>query len=320
MHKYVKKYGVLMLLMLIMLSGCASGNYNRAMDDYEKGDFLKAKEAFEELDGYKDSAMWIRLCNYEIAKSYMTEKKYSQALEIFETLDGVEDTADYILECKYENAKYLAEEKEYEQAEALFVELGDYRDCSEQLRMIKLYMLYDYIAENGKATDGEEEFIEICQEKKSGNEQNVLYLSIKPGEREFIYIRSERKISATGAVRKTELSIDVPMNGKSAQWKATEGVGINVSILGKVITAETAEGTFEMDKVTMNSTFKMDEFERVTERANGTRERSTDPEDSITLESGIKDRWQYIIRELPGFLRDIGIEMEMADFGFSKIK
>ena len=133
---------VLMLTVFI-----PNSKYNAAVSLMEDGKYNEALSAFEAMDGYKDSAEKITVCEtairdikYNDAVSLMDEGKYAEAILVFEALDGYKDSADKITECetaakaaafdrKYNDAVALMDAEQYKEALALFAEFGDYKDA-----------------------------------------------------------------------------------------------------------------------------------------------------------------------------------------------
>ncbi len=122
-------------------------SYNNAISLMDDGKYEEAIEAFEALDGYKDSQSKIENCKtllkdqlYETAVKYMDEGKYDEAKQIFETLDGYKSSATHILNCVsavnqkiYDNAVILMKNGMYEEAIREFRSLGKYKDNVEKI-------------------------------------------------------------------------------------------------------------------------------------------------------------------------------------------
>jgi hypothetical protein len=75
--------------------------YNNAMELMEAGEYLKAIDTFESLNGYKDSSNKIEECNiailngkYNDAIAWVEEGKYIEAYDAFIALEGYKDSAE----------------------------------------------------------------------------------------------------------------------------------------------------------------------------------------------------------------------------------
>lgn len=81
-----------------------TSRYNSAVSMMSEGNYEEAISAFEELDGYKDSAEKIVECGlasqYDTAIALMELGKYDAAVAAFGALDGYKDSAERIEECK----------------------------------------------------------------------------------------------------------------------------------------------------------------------------------------------------------------------------
>lgn len=51
---------VVMAVMVLVLCGCKSGDYKKAVDLYETGNYAEAKVLFEKVGDYEDSATYLR--------------------------------------------------------------------------------------------------------------------------------------------------------------------------------------------------------------------------------------------------------------------
>lgn len=74
--------------------------YDSAVQLMDEQKYLKAIEAFDELDGYMNSSDLIQECNYMYAVQLMKDKKYEEAIVVFENSDGYMDSLKLLEECK----------------------------------------------------------------------------------------------------------------------------------------------------------------------------------------------------------------------------
>ena len=83
-----------------------NNNYNAAVALMDSGDYEAAINAFEAMDGYKDSAEQIEVCQnnlldkkYNAAVALMESGDYEAAITAFEAMDGYKDSSDQIEQC-----------------------------------------------------------------------------------------------------------------------------------------------------------------------------------------------------------------------------
>lgn len=57
---------ILIVLMVLIFSGCDSSDYKKATELFEQGEFAQAREIFAELADYEDSQEKVKLCDIEI--------------------------------------------------------------------------------------------------------------------------------------------------------------------------------------------------------------------------------------------------------------
>lgn len=88
-------------LVLALLSGCKSGDYDRAMDLYKNGNYEEAAEAFQGLGDYEDSAQMAVACTYEAAKARYDAEDYAGAITLFQSVGTYEDSADRIADAQH---------------------------------------------------------------------------------------------------------------------------------------------------------------------------------------------------------------------------
>lgn len=121
--------------------------YNAAVALMEEGKYEEAINAFEAMDGYKDSAEQIINCEnailepqYQSALALMEEGKYEEAITAFEAMNGYKDSAEQIVNCKkailepkYQSAVALMEEGKYEEAIIVFEAMRGYKDSTNKI-------------------------------------------------------------------------------------------------------------------------------------------------------------------------------------------
>ena len=111
---------LLILVLALMLSGCKSGDYKKAVELAAGGDYAAAAAAFAELGDYKDSADQLLGCNYQIALKALADGDFKTAKDMFTALGSYEDSAEQIKECDYQAALKLLDAEDYEGAQKAF--------------------------------------------------------------------------------------------------------------------------------------------------------------------------------------------------------
>ena len=112
--------------------------YADAIELYEKGEYSKAKEAFEELGDYEECEQYIYDCNYFEAVAILDTEDWFAAWEALEKFEGYADADENIELCR-ENIYNSAIEdmycSEFESARDKFKKLGDYKRSEKQLEL-----------------------------------------------------------------------------------------------------------------------------------------------------------------------------------------
>jgi len=75
---------------------------------------------------------------YDDALDLMKAGKYEEAIEAFQELDGYKDSEDKIEECKYRQAIALMEIGKYKEAIIAFAEINDYKDSADKLKQCEV--------------------------------------------------------------------------------------------------------------------------------------------------------------------------------------
>ena len=108
----MKKYPILLLFSVLVFSSCGDYQkilkstdpelkYNKAVEYFEKGDFMRASTLFDEIAVYyKGTERSEQVLNY-IAKSYMGQKDYFSASEYYKTYVKTYPKGKYITEAKF---------------------------------------------------------------------------------------------------------------------------------------------------------------------------------------------------------------------------
>lgn len=95
-EKKRKKYTVIILAAIICAAaiffGMYSWRYHKACALMDSGDYDRAIELFESVNGYKDCSELINECRYQLALSYMSAGNYGDAYETFMFISDYKDS------------------------------------------------------------------------------------------------------------------------------------------------------------------------------------------------------------------------------------
>lgn len=143
--KLMKKIALLMALIVLVLTGAAmaeedlEAKYAAAQELLASEDYEAAAEAFEALDGYKDSKNQWKRARYNIALKHFDAEEYHEANAIFEELGDYRNSkknayTSYLRAriIDYKQAKALYNEGDYVAAKAMFEALGNYEDSKKR--------------------------------------------------------------------------------------------------------------------------------------------------------------------------------------------
>lgn len=126
----------LLIAIMLMLSGCKSGDYKEAMAAYDAGQWDAAKASFQSLGDYKDSADMIRACDYGKATELFERGEFADAQVLFAELGDYEGSAEMSRECQYKIALQLYNEDKYAEAVAEFANIIEYDKANKAVRKI----------------------------------------------------------------------------------------------------------------------------------------------------------------------------------------
>ena len=154
--------GIIVFVIILNSVIIPSVKYNSAVKMMNNGEYIEAIAAFEELDGYKNSATKITECN----------------------------TA--ILDSKYNDAIALMDAGKHDEAYSAFIELGDYKDASEkagdirlqktkdQLKNIKVgnYINFGAYEQDNNTSNGKEDVEWLVLEIKDGKALVISYYAL----------------------------------------------------------------------------------------------------------------------------------------------
>ncbi len=108
----MKNYPFLLLLFVLLFVSCSDYQkllksndpelkYNKAVEYFDKGDFMRASTLFDEVSTYYKGTERSEIVLNYIANSYMGQKDYYSASEYFKTYVNTYPKGKYIVESKY---------------------------------------------------------------------------------------------------------------------------------------------------------------------------------------------------------------------------
>lgn len=176
MKKHKKPIFILIGLIVIALAGVGgfykikqhkkSKVYLQAEQFFQQKDYSAAKDLFNQLGSYKDSAEWIKKCDsqpeLDSAASLMEQGKYEQAREIYKKYN----LQDNYNECTYQLAISYADSKEYEKSIKEFEQISSYKDVKSKIQDCA-YKYGRSLFKDGKYSDAKTCFEIIGDYKKA---------------------------------------------------------------------------------------------------------------------------------------------------------
>lgn len=109
--KHLKYIGVICCLCLCFITGCSASKYKEAIELFEKEDYLKAMELFEEARDYEDSKTKVTECKYYLGIACMDNEEWESAINYFKGID-YKDSLELLELCERE--KGMHENSDYE--------------------------------------------------------------------------------------------------------------------------------------------------------------------------------------------------------------
>ena len=110
-----------------------ASKYSNAVAMMNSGDFDNAIDAFEAMDGYKDSEEKITECIYKKAEAYFKDGKYKEASEIYDKISNYSDAKEKYRESIYQMALAYYNDKDYDRSNPMFEEIKDYKDSADKI-------------------------------------------------------------------------------------------------------------------------------------------------------------------------------------------
>ena len=180
--------------------------YKLAMNNIRSGDYEDAIEKLEAIIDYKDTMQQIEIAleriyerDYNNAKEFIAEQKYSEALEILKNIENKDDVGELITLCesalKYQEAVELAEVEKYREAIGILEGIEDFKDsakilaeyqteadyldainCAESGKYKDAILLFENL---GDYKDAKERSVELCYQFGLSEFENKNYANAK---------------------------------------------------------------------------------------------------------------------------------------------
>lgn len=167
--------------------------YNKGISYFENGLYKDAQIVFEEMDGYKDSLIYLEKVYYHIGIDYYETKDYLKALEYLDKANDYNNTSDYIKMSNYYHALILYNKNDLEYALQYFIKSKSYNDSNNYVKNIESLFIKGYKTKDGNMFMGsypqslvEDDYL-ISQLKSKFDRRNPMN-KIKIGD--FYYIGS----------------------------------------------------------------------------------------------------------------------------------
>lgn len=165
---------MLAIVMLGVLTGCDSADYQEALSLYESGEYAEAMALFEELGEYQDAADRVTDCNYRIAVELQETGKCQEAMEIFESLGDYEDCQERNIDCVCQLAQEYAQNGKLAAATELLAAYSTEPKVQEQLFVLFANEVTDVYMENFQAAlDSWNEYVPIWLKALQANGNKV---------------------------------------------------------------------------------------------------------------------------------------------------
>jgi tetratricopeptide (TPR) repeat protein len=108
--------------------------YQEAEALFAQSNYEDARQKYQALGNYKDSAGKVTECDYAAACNALENKEYDLAKQMFSELSGYKDSDDLVKRCDYEVALYTLLNEEFDLAKQMFSELSGYQDADDLVK------------------------------------------------------------------------------------------------------------------------------------------------------------------------------------------
>lgn len=156
----MRKWIIVVLVLMLVLTGCDSQDYSSANELFENGKYAEALTIYEALGNYENAPEQALECKYQLAQNLQTEKELSAAIAAYTELGSYKDSAEMAKSCEYELACSLQQQGDYDGALEHFIKLADYNDSNEKAQSCKKEIGmrenadYDFLADIEKSILG----------------------------------------------------------------------------------------------------------------------------------------------------------------------
>ncbi|MBP3684167.1 MAG: tetratricopeptide repeat protein [Oscillospiraceae bacterium] len=304
----MKKCILVVMVLVLLLTGCGNSDYNKAMDLYEAGNYEEAIVLFLELGDYEDSAEKVIACNYGIALNFYNSGDYATAMNLFTTLDDYEDSAEKALDCQYHIAVNAYESEDYATALNLFSALGDYSDSMEYRLEAAWKALHTYIIEHGEKI---ESTTKLSYVNKSGSGQIIQTdLAIVSTNPEQLILYNGNKIEVMGIMNFSDLAVTITRGNPEAQFQISTkltGLGTENNTSG--------DGTFNISSATINTQLNPSNYLYYYTDIYGKSHSETEMDS--TSRAALQEHYTYMIEGVSTILGQTGLGITLADLGFT---
>lgn len=298
---------ILVCALAFCLVGCDSLDYREAIDLYNAQDYEAAAEMFYALGDYEDSQALYTRCQYWIAIEMTQYGNYEEALPRFIKLGEYEDSAAWVTECTYQIAAAAFEEGDLSAAETHFLEVADYKQAPEFLRRIAWQHLFDAVAAAGTESGGSF----TLQREQDGKVISVTADMSDPNRLSF-FVSWDKDAGYTFhddlTVSFTRDSLEAAFTGNSSFAMDFKGSQIG--------SQQTSSGTFHIGSCTAQMPLAVTVFDMQVTDNQGKTESSNNPADSL-MQEDMQENFGLMMTVVPQILADAGIELTLADIGFS---
>lgn len=304
----MKRCIVMGIVFALLLAGCGSSDYDKAMALYDDGKYEEAIVLFLELGDYENSAEMVIGCNYGIALNYYNSGDYETAMNLFTTLGEYEDSAEKVLDCQYHIAVNTYDSKDYIAALRLFTALGDYADAAEYRLESAWKALHAYIENNGEKL---ESTTKLSYVNKSGSGQIIQTdLATVSSNPEQLILYNGNKIEIMGIMNFSDLAITITRGNPKAQFQiSTKLTGLGTE------NNTSSDGTFNIASATINTQLNPSNYLYFYTDIYGKSHSETEMDS--TSRAALQEHYTYVIEGVSTILDQTGLGITLADLGFT---
>lgn len=158
--------------------------YDEAQKLLSSKNYIEAKEAFERMEGYKDSEEKAKEAIYRYAIDLAEKEDYEKAISTFDSLKDYNDSKTQKTQTIYKYANNLLESKKYLEAEEQFKKIEEYKDSKEKSNE-SIYLLATNLLSQKEYTKAAEQFMKLNSYKDSKTKLLEIYNLF--GDKDVVY-------------------------------------------------------------------------------------------------------------------------------------